>query len=133
MFSFWGPRGLSRWLRVSIGLFWGRCGLPIPRRHDIISLVGRPISGEQSAQQSFLTVLAACQHFEVVAHQLSNPLGPWTDSYAFCVGDAVRKADIPSAEEVERVHEQVMAAIRSLFDQHKHLVPGWHEKELQIH
>ncbi len=48
MFSFWGHRGLSRWLRVSVGVFWGRYCLPLPRRHDIISLVGRPIPGGPS-------------------------------------------------------------------------------------
>ncbi|KAK9908698.1 hypothetical protein WJX75_001591 [Coccomyxa subellipsoidea] len=48
MFSFWGPKSLSRWLRVSVGIFWGRFGLPLPRRHDIISLLGRPIPVRQA-------------------------------------------------------------------------------------
>ncbi|BDA41498.1 hypothetical protein COCOBI_02-2790 [Coccomyxa sp. Obi] len=40
----------------------------------------------------------------------------------------VKQADDPSAEEVDRVHAAVVAAIRSLFDQHKHLIPGWQHK-----
>ncbi|CAL8461777.1 g1308 [Coccomyxa elongata] len=84
MFSFWGHRGLSRWLRISVGVFWGRYCLPLPRHHHIISLVGRPVPVKQAAE--------------------------------------------PSAEEVDRVHAAVVAAIRSLFDQHKHLIPGWENK-----
>lgn len=45
MFTFWGPKSLSRWLQVSVGVFWGRYALPLPHRHDIISIVGRPIPG----------------------------------------------------------------------------------------
>jgi len=43
MFEFWGSRTLSRRLRVSLGVFWGRWGLPLPRKTDIIALVGAPI------------------------------------------------------------------------------------------
>jgi len=30
-------------VRASLGVYWGARGVPLPRRHDIISLVGRPI------------------------------------------------------------------------------------------
>ena len=45
MFSFWGPIGLSRRMRMSVGLFWGLHGLPLPRRHDLVSVAGYPIPG----------------------------------------------------------------------------------------
>lgn len=50
----------------------------------------------------------------------------------YCVVGAVKQATEPSAEEVDRVHAAVVAAIRSLFDQHKHLIPGWQHRVLQI-
>lgn len=46
LLTFWGPEKLSRRWRASIGIFWGAWGLPLPRRHPIISLVGAPIPGE---------------------------------------------------------------------------------------
>jgi 2-acylglycerol O-acyltransferase 2 len=45
MLDFRGCCGLSRRLRTAVGVFWGRWGLPVPRRHDIIVAVGRPIPG----------------------------------------------------------------------------------------
>jgi hypothetical protein len=46
MLSFWGSAKWSRKLKASVGVFWGRWGLPLlPRRHDIFTLVSEPISG----------------------------------------------------------------------------------------
>ena len=45
LLTFWGPERLSRRWRASIGIFWGAWGLPLPRKHPIISLVGAPIPG----------------------------------------------------------------------------------------
>ena len=47
------------------------------------------------------------------------------------VGFAVRQNDHPSREEVDRVHAQVVEALKTLFEQHKHLV-GWEDKHLEI-
>ena len=43
LLTFSGPGKLSRKARASLGLLWGTAGLPLPRRSDIISLVGEPI------------------------------------------------------------------------------------------
>ena len=32
-------------MRAAVCLFWGRWGLPMPYKHDIISLVGEPVTG----------------------------------------------------------------------------------------
>ena len=45
LFDFWGFKWLSRKLRVSLGVIWGRWGLPLPRQHDLIALVDYPIQG----------------------------------------------------------------------------------------
>ena len=45
MLDFCGACGLSRRIRTAVGVFWGRWGLPVPRRHDIIVVVGRPVPG----------------------------------------------------------------------------------------
>lgn len=45
LLTFWGAENLSRRWRASIGIFWGAWGLPLPRKHPIISLVGSPIPG----------------------------------------------------------------------------------------
>ena len=43
LLSFSGVADASRAVRASLGVYWGARGVPLPRRHDIISLVGRPI------------------------------------------------------------------------------------------
>lgn len=45
MLDFWGSCALSRRARAAVGIFWGRYGLPVPRRHDIIVAIGRPVPG----------------------------------------------------------------------------------------
>ncbi len=47
------------------------------------------------------------------------------------MGFAVQQNDHPSQEEVDRVHAQVVDALKGLFEQHKHLV-GWEHKQLEI-
>jgi hypothetical protein len=42
-----GHAAWSRYLKASVALFWGRCGLPLPYKHDIISLVGPPLPGQE--------------------------------------------------------------------------------------
>ena len=42
---FTGSKEYSRILRASVCLFWGRWFLPVPYKHNIISLVGQPITG----------------------------------------------------------------------------------------
>ena len=44
----------------------------------------------------------------------------------------MKQVDSPSQEEVDEVHQRFKAAIRALFDEHKHLMPGWSAKELLI-
>lgn len=41
-----GSSEWSRKMRASMCIFWGRYGLPLPYRHDIISLVAPPLHGE---------------------------------------------------------------------------------------
>ena len=48
LLSFQGWPWLSRKLRAMVGVFWGRWYLPIPRQHDIITLVGSPIHVQQN-------------------------------------------------------------------------------------
>ena len=45
LLTFWGTESISRSWRMSVGLFWGAYGLPLPRKSQIISLVGAPIPG----------------------------------------------------------------------------------------
>ena len=45
MFRFTGNKEWSREMRAAVCLFWGRGGLPLPYKHDIISLVGEPVTG----------------------------------------------------------------------------------------
>lgn len=52
LLSFGGTASLSRRLRASVCVYWGTWGLPLPRRHDIISLVGRPIPVAKCADPS---------------------------------------------------------------------------------
>ena len=48
LLTFWGTEEISRKWRASVGLFWGAYGLPLPRKHQIITLVGPPIPGKLS-------------------------------------------------------------------------------------
>ena len=45
LLTFKGPVWLSRKLQTSIGVFWGWCFTPVPRPHQLLTLVGRPIPG----------------------------------------------------------------------------------------
>jgi hypothetical protein len=64
--SFWGFPRLSRRLRVSLGVWWGRFGLPcLPRREEIVMVVCPPIdvgeaerSGEEPTQEEIDAVFA---------------------------------------------------------------------------
>lgn len=49
----------------------------------------------------------------------------------FCLPAVVQK-DAPSQEEVDAVHQRFCEAIIELFDTHKHLMPGWENKQLTI-
>jgi hypothetical protein len=44
----------------------------------------------------------------------------------------VKQIDNPSREEVDEVHQRFTVALVELFNRHKHLMPGWHEKELLV-
>ncbi len=44
----------------------------------------------------------------------------------------VAQCDNPSEEQVRETHERFIAAVAELFDQHKHLLPGWEHKRLEI-
>lgn len=44
----------------------------------------------------------------------------------------MKQVDSPSQEDVNEVHQRFKTAIRALFDEHKHLMPGWSAKELLI-
>ncbi len=48
LLTFWGTEEISRKWRASVGLFWGAYGLPLPRKHQIITLAGAPIPGKTS-------------------------------------------------------------------------------------
>jgi len=39
--------------------FWGRCNLPLPRKHDIVSAVGPTVAGASAAAAY---QAAACSH-----------------------------------------------------------------------
>ena len=46
---------------------------------------------------------------------------------------AVKQDDHPSQEAIDALHTQFTAAIKKLFDDHKHLLgPDWAKKELRI-
>lgn len=45
IFSVFGFPWLSRLIRATVVVFWGRWGLPIPRRLPLMTCVGEPISG----------------------------------------------------------------------------------------
>ncbi|KAK9832853.1 hypothetical protein WJX81_007967 [Elliptochloris bilobata] len=52
LLTFWGNERLSRRCRVTIGVFWGKWGLPLPRKHSIVTFVGKPIPVAQCNKPS---------------------------------------------------------------------------------
>lgn len=44
---------------------------------------------------------------------------------------AVTQTAHPSQEEIDALHARFVAAVKALFDEHKHLI-GWEAKELTI-
>jgi len=61
--SFSGNVGLSRRWRMTVACYWGAAGLPLPRRHDIISLVGKPIPVARCADPDQATIDAVHARF----------------------------------------------------------------------
>lgn len=63
---------------------------------------------------------------------------PWAFRHAWLLtrealrAGAVTKNLDPSPEQIQEVQEEVLAALVALFDQHKHLMPGWEYKILEI-
>ena len=54
-------------------------------------------------------------------------------SLVLCVRRAVKQDDHPSQEDIDALHAKFTAAIRKLFDDHKHLLgEAWAKKELKI-
>ncbi|KAK9918066.1 hypothetical protein WJX75_000903 [Coccomyxa subellipsoidea] len=47
-----GSSDWSRRMRMSMCVFWGRWGLPLPYKHDIVSLVGTPVTVVQQDDPS---------------------------------------------------------------------------------
>ena len=69
LLAFWGSERLSRRARVCCGLFFGRAGLPLPRRHDILTLVGAPVPGaRRPLRPSQSTPAAACGVQAILCH-----------------------------------------------------------------
>lgn len=80
---------LSRKLRMSLMLPYGRWYLPIPRRHPLIMMIGLPV--------------------------------------------VVTQEDVPSKEQVEFVHQEVMKRVEGLFHAGKHrLGPQWEQRDLEV-
>ncbi len=44
IFSYTGVESISRRLRATVGVFWGRYGLPLPLKADLIIAMGAPIA-----------------------------------------------------------------------------------------
>jgi hypothetical protein len=86
--SFAGNGSLSRKWRLTVAAYWGARGLPLPRRHDIISVVGRPLP--------------------------------------------VVQCDTPDQATIDALHARFVEALVRLFDEHKHLLPGWEAKTLEV-
>ena len=45
---------------------------------------------------------------------------------------AVKQSDNPSAAELDRVHALLVESLSRMYDEHKHLVPGWVDRPLHI-
>ncbi len=44
----------------------------------------------------------------------------------------MEKKAAPSEEDITKTQEQVLQAVQGLFDQHKHLMPSWQDKQLEV-
>ena len=49
-----------------------------------------------------------------------------------CCARTVPHRSRPSQEEVHAAQAAVLAGVAALFDQHKHLMPGWEGRQLEI-
>jgi len=78
---------ISRKAQASFFLFWGRFGLPIPRRVNVTMAFGRVIE--------------------------------------------VPKVENPTEEQIDEVHQKIIAATKQMFDVHKAAL-GWGDKEMKF-
>eukprot|EP00978_Attheya_sp_CCMP212_P041844 scaffold245331_cov48-Attheya_sp.AAC.4 len=88
--SWWDRFGLLEWasrkMQASVFIYWGRFGLPIPRRVQITMVFGTLIK----------VTKVECE---------------------------------PTEEQIQQLHEHILAGIRDCFESHKHAL-GWGDKEL---
>lgn len=93
---------VSNWIRVSLCLFYGVCGLPIPFRKKLLYVVGEPIHPPKmitmAGNNGKVPVLEKSPQFE---------------------------------KQVEIMHEQFCNALTRLFEKYKGLY-GWDHKTLRI-
>lgn len=85
--SFGILEAISRKAQASFFLFWGRFGLPIPRRMNVTMAFGRVIE--------------------------------------------VPKVENPTEEQIDEVHQKIIAATKQMFDLHKASL-GWGDKEMKF-
>lgn len=45
---------------------------------------------------------------------------------------AVTQKDHPTQEEIDQLHARFVAATLDLFNEHKHMMPGWETKTLTV-
>lgn len=123
----WGSEEFSRKYRISLIFFWGQWGLPLPRRHPIISLIGSPIPGAEQVSHT-CKYMHACTHATLLTFASA---AAEACRMVWCL--AVKQDDHPSQEAIDALHAQFSAAIKKLFDDHKHLLGiEWAKKELRI-
>ena len=107
-FSAWfDPFGImeavSRKLQASLFVYWGRFGLPIPRRTPITMLCGDPI-------------------------EILPDLPPGPDGKRPARGQPVPN---PTQEQIDEVHARLLDGIQRTFDAHKGAL-GWGHKKMKF-
>jgi 2-acylglycerol O-acyltransferase 2 len=70
VFSYTGVESLSRRLRATVGIFWGRWGLPLPLKTDLILAMGEPITVDKVPNPSVEQIRALHARIEAAVRQL---------------------------------------------------------------
>lgn len=109
---------VSRSLRMSLLLFYGRWYLPVP--YQVRSLRTRPIRHDTQHDTTQLP---------------SSPLLTRQVPITMVIGEPmeVEQVDNPTDEQINQLHERFVAELHKLFDEYKHKVGGnWHNKQLLV-
>jgi hypothetical protein len=112
---------LAKRFRIAITLNWGIWKSFLPLSSPLVTVVGKPIITDSQAEHHYKALKSAHRIPPGVHYNTTSPIG----------GRLLKPREVSEAE-IDRVLKLYLTELQSLFDRHKHSVPGYSNKQLLI-